>query len=161
MSDLPDLLERFRRGAEVLAVTLTGAAGEEVDYITAPGKWSIRQILRHVADSEIVGAQRFRQVVAEENPTLIGYDQEAWVRNLNYNLRKPAQSLETFRRMRAENHELLKDLPEAAFARTGMHSERGPMSLRQLVETYADHAESHGRQLQAIREEWKKLKGKK
>ena len=161
MSDLSDLLERFRRGAEVLAVTLTGAAGEEVDYITAPGKWSIRQILRHVADSEIVGAQRFRHILAEENPTLIGYDQDAWVRNLDYHQRKPAQSLETFRRMRADNHELLKDLPESAFERTGNHSQRGRLSLRQLVETYADHAESHGRQLQSIREEWKKLKGKK
>src|SRR5437879_3230354 len=124
MSELADLLERFRRGPEVLAVALTGAAGEEVDFAPAPGKWTIRQIVRHVADSEISGAQRFRQVLAEDNPTLIGYDQDAWVRNLDYEKRKPAQSLEHFRRLRADNHELLRDLPESAFERSGMHSER-------------------------------------
>ncbi len=161
MSDIPELLERFRRGPEVLAVMLTGAAGEEVDFSPAPGKWSIRQILRHVADSEMVGAQRFRQVLAEENPPLAAYDQDAWVRNLDYARRKPALSLEHFRRLRADNHELLNDLPESAFERAGVHSERGRVTLRQLVEIYADHAESHGRQLQSIRDEWKKAKGKK
>ncbi|MDQ2900690.1 MAG: DinB family protein [Acidobacteriota bacterium] len=161
MSDLADLLERFRRGPEVLAVMLTGAAGEEVDYARAPGKWSIRQILRHLADAEIVGAHRFRQILAEDNPTIIAFDQDAWTRNLDYTRRKPAQSLENFRRMRLDNHELLKDRPEAAFERAGQHSERGRVTLRELVEGYAEHVESHARELQTIREEWKKLKGRK
>src|SRR5438477_6638779 len=120
MSNLSDTLERFRRGPELLAVVLTGAAGKEIDYASGPDKWSIRQIVAHVADSEIVGAQRMRQVIAEDNPTLQAYDQEAWVRNLDYQRRKPTQSLDTFRRTRAENYELLKALPETAFTRTGM-----------------------------------------
>ncbi len=161
MSDLADLLERFRRGPEVLAVMLTGAAGEEVDYARAPGKWSIRQILRHLADAEIAAAHRFRQILAEDNPTIVAFDQDAWTRNLDYARRKPAQSLENFRRMRMDNHELLKDQPEAAFERPGQHSERGRVTLRGLVEGYADHVESHARELQTIREDWKKLKGKK
>jgi hypothetical protein len=154
-------LERFRRGPELLAVVLTGAAGEEIDYTSASDKWSIRQIVAHVADSEIVGAQRLRQVIAEDNPTLQAYDQEAWVRNLDYQRRKPTQSLETFRRTRAENYELLKTLPETAFARTGMHTENGPMTLARLLEVYAEHAEKHARQMQTIREEYKKSKGRK
>jgi len=56
---------------------------------------------------------------------------------------------------------LLKELPEAAFARTGNHSQRGPITLRFQVELLAEHAESHARQMQAIREEYKKAKGKK
>jgi hypothetical protein len=161
MSELSDLLERFRRGPELLAVTLTGVFGEEEDFLPAPGKWSIRQLIAHVADSEMVGAHRCRQMLAEENPTLIAYDQEAWAKNLDYARRKPKQSLESFRRMRAENYELLKDQPEAAFARVGNHTERGSLTLRGYLELLAQHAESHARQMQAVREEYKKAKGKK
>lgn len=161
MSDLPALLERYRRGAELLAVVLTGVFGEEEDFTPAPGKWSIRQIIAHLADAELVGAHRFRQVVAEDNPTLVAFDQDAWARNLDYRQRKPKQSLETFRRIRAENYELLKALPESAFARSGNHTENGPVTLRSMLEGYAGHAESHARQMQAIREAYKQAKGKK
>ena len=68
MSNLAETLERFRRGPEFLAMVLTGVYGDEMDFTPAPGKWSIRQIVAHVADSELVGAQRFRQVIAEDNP---------------------------------------------------------------------------------------------
>jgi hypothetical protein len=161
MSDLPALLERFRRGPEVLAMVLTGVFGEEEDFVPAPGKWSARQIIAHLADAELVGAHRMRQVIAEDNPTLIAYDQDAWTRNLDYARRKPKQSLEAFRRIRAENYELLKELPETAFERTGNHTENGSMTLRRLLEGYAEHAESHARQLQQIREEYKRAKAKK
>jgi len=142
-------------------MVLTGVFGEEEDFVPAPGKWSPRQIVAHLADAELVGAHRMRQVIAEDNPTLIAFDQDAWTRNLDYARRKPKQSLEAFRRIRAENYELLKELPESAFERTGNHSENGPMTLRRLLEGYAGHAESHTRQLQQIREEYKKTKGKK
>ncbi len=161
MSDIPALLERYRRGPELLAVVLTGVFGEEEDFTSTPGKWSIRQIVAHLADAELVGAHRLRQVLAEENPTLIAFDQDAWARNLDYARRKPKQSLETFRRIRTENFELLKDLPPGAFERTGNHSENGSMTLLRLLEGYAGHAESHARQLQEIRETYKQAKGKK
>ena|SRR5437870_1888561 len=161
MSDLAALLERFRRGPEVLAMVLTGVFGEEEDFVTAPGKWSIRQVMAHLADAELVGAHRMRCVAAEQNPTLTAFDQDAWVKNLDYARRKPKQSLETFRRIRAENYDLLKDLPASAFERTGTHTENGPVTLLKLVEGYAQHAESHARQLQEIREAYKAAKGKK
>jgi hypothetical protein len=161
MSDISDLLERFRRGPELLAMVLTGVFGEEEDFTPAPDKWSIRQLIAHVADSELVCAHRMRQIVAEDHPILIAFDQDAWTRNLDYARRKPKQSLETFRRLRAENYELLKDLPEAAYARTGNHSQRGAITLRDQLELLAQHAEGHARQMQAMREEYKKAKGKK
>jgi len=135
--------------------------GEEEDFSVAPGKWSIRQIVAHLADAEMVGAHRFRQVIAEDNPTLVAFDQDAWTRNLDYARRKPKQSLESFRRVRAENYELLKELPPEAFDRAGNHTERGRVTLRELLEGYAGHAESHARQLQSIRDEYQKVKGKK
>jgi hypothetical protein len=161
MSNLTESLERFRRGPELLAMVLTGVYGDETDFSLAPGKWSIRLLIAHLADAEMVGAQRFRQVIAEDNPPLGAFDQDAWARNLDYARKLPKQSLESFRRVRAENYELLKPLPESAFERTGVHAERGSLTLRQLLEGYAEHAESHARQMQAIREEFKRAKGKK
>jgi hypothetical protein len=161
MSELSAVLERFRRGPELLAVVLTGVFGDEENYISAPGKWSIRQITAHLADAELVFAHRFRQVLAEDNPTLMAFDQNAWASNLDYARRKPKASLDTLRRLRAENYELVKDLPESAFARTGNHTERGTLSLRQMVAGAADHLEAHARQAQTIREAFKDAKAKK
>lgn len=155
MSELKDLLERFRRGAELIATSMTGAAGAELDFTPAPEKWSLRQIVAHVADSEIVAADRFRRIIAEDQPTLIGYDQDAWARNLDYARRKTSESIETFRRLRAENYELIKDLPAPAFERTGNHSERGPITLQRHLETMAAHAESHARQIRDVRAAYK------
>ena len=152
MSDIPTLLERFRRGPELVAGALTGVSGAEEDFVTAAGKWSIRQIAAHLADSELVGAHRFRQVIAEDNPTLIAFDQDAWTKHLDYSRRKAEQSLETFKRIRTENYELLKAVPDSAWERIGNHTENGPMTLRRLLEGYAGHAESHARQLQQIRD---------
>jgi len=158
MSDIPELLERLRRGAELVAVSITGAAGSEFDFVPEPGKWSIRQIVAHLSDSEIAAAMRLRQIIAEENPKLEAYDQDAWANNLDYSRRKPSQALETFRRIRAENYELLKALPEAAFDRVGLHSERGPLTLKRLTQLIAEHAESHAAQLRARRAEYKTFK---
>jgi hypothetical protein len=160
MPEIDELLERFRRGPDLLAVAITGAAGPEFDFVLGPEKWSIRQIMAHVSDSEIVGADRFRRIIAEENPTLVGYDQNAWAVNLDYTRRKPSQALEMFRRVRAETYELLKELPEQTFERTGNHTERGSVSLRQLLRTYAEHAENHAIQLGKIREAYRQSKAK-
>lgn len=158
MSEIHDLLERLRRGAELVAVSITGAAGAEFDFAPEPGKWSIRQIVAHLADSETVAAMRLRRLIAEENPKLEAYDQDAWANNLDYARRKPSQALESFRRVRADNYELLKELPERAYERAGVHSERGPMTLRQLVQLVAEHAENHAAQLRARRAEYKTFK---
>jgi hypothetical protein len=161
MSDLPAVLERFRRGPELLAVVLTGVFGDEEDFTPAPDKWSIRQITAHLADCELVFAHRFRQVIAEDNPTLMAFDQNAWASKLDYTHRKPKASLDTLRRLRAENYELVKDLPEGTFARTGNHTERGQLSLLQMVEGAANHLESHARQAQTLRDAFKDAKSKK
>jgi hypothetical protein len=158
MSEISELLERFRRGPELVAAMLTGAAGPELDFVPAPGKWSVRQIVAHLSDAETVGSDRFRRVIAEENPTLMWFDQDAWASRLNYARRKTSESLETFRRLRLENHELLREVPEEAFARAGMHSRNGRMTLRDLLEGYSGHAESHARQIKEVREKYREAK---
>jgi len=161
MPDIPELLERYRRGPELLAVVLTGVFGEEEDFVAAPGKWTIRQIIAHLADAEIVLAHRFRQVIAEDEPTLIWFDQDAWAGNLDYARRKPKQSLEALRRTRAENHALLKALPESAYQRAGNHTRNGRMTLLELLERGSAHTERHAQQIDAVREAYKAAKAKK
>jgi hypothetical protein len=158
MSEIAELLERFRRGPEVVALVLTGVHGEEIDWTPEPGRWSIRTIAAHLADSEIVGAHRFRVVIAEENPVIQAYDEKAWAERLDYARRKPSASLETFRRARQENYELLRALPESAFERRGTHTERGPVTLLDTLRTYAEHAENHARQMQGVRDVYKEHK---
>jgi hypothetical protein len=159
MSEISNIVERFRRGAELLAVATTGAAGPELDF-HPEGKWSVRQIVCHLADSEAVTAMRLRQVIAEENPTLMAWDQDAWTERLDYNQRKISHALEIFRVLRSSNHELLKDLPEPVFERTGTHSQRGPMSLLQLVTMFAEHVENHVTQLRGVRAAYKEHRAK-
>jgi len=159
MEPLSELLERFRRGPDLVAAVITGAAGAELDFVPSPEKWNIRQILAHLADSEIVCSDRFRRVIAENNPTLVGYDQDAWAARLNYKRRRTADSLDLFRRLRAENYELLKELPEEVFERTGRHTERGVMTLGQLVAYDAEHHEKHAQQLQELRRQYRQSRG--
>jgi hypothetical protein len=159
MSDLADFLERFRRGAELLAVATTGAAGPELDF-KPEGKWSVRQLVCHLADTEAVGVMRFRQIIAEDNPTLNAWDQNKWAANLDYEKRKISQALDIFRTLRSANYDLLKDQPESAFARTGMHSQRGSMTLLDWLRAYADHTENHVKQIQDVRAAYKEHRAK-
>jgi hypothetical protein len=155
MSELPELLERFRRGPELVATSITGAANPELDFVPGPGKWSVRQILCHLADGEIVAAARFRTILAEDNPLIVAYDQDAWAANLDYTHRKIAQALETFRHMRATSYDVLHAAPEAAFERKFNHSERGSLTLMDLLRTYVRHAEKHSEQIGRVRQEYK------
>lgn len=159
-SELDTLLERFRRGPELVAVAITGAAGAELDFSPAPGKWSIRQVLCHLADSELVAAVRFRMVIAEDDPVLSSYNQDLWAARLDYARRKISQALDTFRRTRSENYELLRSLPPDAFSRTATHAERGPLTLLDLVRIYAEHTQNHVRQLQSIREQYRQSRAR-
>ena len=155
MNELDDLIERLRRGPEVLAAVLTGAAGQELDFQPEPKQWSVRQIVAHVSDSEIAATFRMRRIIAEDNPTLEAWDQDAFAARLDYAKRKPSQALETFRRLRQENYELLRSLTPETFCRTGSHVERGVISLLELVKLVAAHPESHAQQIRRVRDAYK------
>ena len=160
MSEIADLLERFRRGPELLAVATTGVAGSMLDFKPSEKAWSIRQVVCHLTDFETVLTMRMRQVIAEDDPLLPGFDGEKWAESLDYSKRKLSQALETFRILRGENFELLKDLPEAAFERPARHTELGPVSLHNLLQYAVEHVESHARQIQRNREAYKEHRAK-
>lgn len=154
MSELSDLLERFRRGPELLAMATTGAAGSMLDF-RIEGHLSIRQIVCHLADAEAVGAVALRQILAENEPRLPAPELEQWSKAIDYGQRKISHALETFRRLRADNHELLSGLPDESFARTGLGSGGNAVSLRTLAEQMAAHMEDQVREIQAVRAAYK------
>jgi DinB superfamily len=160
VNELAELLERYRRGAELLAVVTTGAAGPELDFAPSEGKWGVRMIVCHLADTEAVNVTRFRQMIAEDNPTLVPFDQDKWAANLDYKKRKISQPIETFRRLRGENYELLKDQPEEVFTRTGNHLQRGKMTVLDMLRLHAEHVEKHVRQIQTVRAAYKEHRAK-
>ena len=95
------------------------------------------------------------QVLAEDNPTLQAWDQDQWALRLGYGKRKMSDAMDTFRRVRADNYNLLKELPAEAYARTATHTERGTMTLLDLVQLIAGHPEGHVRQIQGARAAYK------
>jgi len=160
MSEIADLLERFRRGPELLAVATTGAAGPELDF-KSENKWSVRQIVCHLADAEMAAGMRLRQLIAEDHPTLQAWDQNAWATKLDYDKRKISEALELFRVARHSNFDVIKDLPEDAFSRTGTHTRRGEMSLLQFTRLCAEHVENHVKQIAAARASYKQYRSRK
>jgi DinB family protein len=116
----------------------------------APGKWSARDILCHLADSEVVFAFRLRQALAEDHHTIQPFDQERWART--YQDADAAAALATFEAIRAWNVALLKTLTSDQLAKRVTHPERGEMDFATIVETMGGHDVNHLKQLEAIAE---------
>jgi hypothetical protein len=117
-----------------------------------PGEdWSIRDVVIHLADAELVGAVRFRLVVAQDKAVLPVYDPDVWKRRLHYLWRDPEAAIALFQQTRYGTAELLHQCDAAAWQRTGIHPERGVMTLADLLELYAGHVEEHAAQIATFR----------
>ncbi|MCC7368941.1 MAG: DinB family protein [Chloroflexi bacterium] len=140
------LLQRYREGPAVVAAALAGATDAELDARPADGGWTAREVAIHLPDSEINGAVRLRRLVAEDEPHIIGYDQERWAERLYYN-RPIAAALAALTAIRGLNAELLDALTEEEWQRAGTHSESGRYGLDTWLPTYAAHAHDHADQI--------------
>ena len=118
----------------------------------ARGKWSIAQVLRHLADSEVVWGWRMRLILAQDRPTLTGYDQDLWAERLHYADADPSESLETFGVLRRDNLRLLDRATPEDLQRVGVHSERGEESAGHLRRLYAGHDLLHVNQIERIKQ---------
>jgi uncharacterized damage-inducible protein DinB len=144
------LMEQYRRGYEAVAEALLKLEEEELDARPAPGKWSVREIIHHLADSEMIAASRLRYLIGQDRPTIHGYDQDEFARRLYYD-RPHALSLELFRVVRESTSEILDRLTPADWVREGTHSEVGPYSVDGWLKTYSAHAHKHATQIRAAR----------
>jgi len=158
MDTLGDLLERFRASAHLVEQALDGMVESEIDFHPSPDAWSVRQLLAHLADSEVVAGWRFRRLIADHEPRLEAFDEKRWAAHLGYDRRDTAENLASFLRLRAENHGLLRDVPVQAFDRAGTHAERGRVTLRDMVMINVTHAERHADQIRRVRESFRQSK---
>jgi uncharacterized damage-inducible protein DinB len=150
-----DPIESAAKAPKRFRHLVDGLSEKELEWRPAEGKWSIKQILAHMADGEVMIGSRLRLVAAMDRPTIVGYDQDAFVANLCVDDLSAEQWLDAFRSMRALNISLLTRLPKEAFARIGLHTERGEESLSQMVFLYAGHDLIHERQIAAQLQDYK------
>lgn len=145
-----ELIDKYKDGYRAVAEALAGIDSAQLDAHPAPGKWSPREIVHHLADSEMTSAIRLRLLLAENGPVIHGYDQEEFARTLHYD--RPYQtSLEAFRYARESTGEILDRMSPEEWAREGTHSEHGRYTVERWLEIYADHAHNHAQQIRTAR----------
>lgn len=128
-----------------------GLTEKQLSRSPAPGKWSIKQIVAHLADGEVILGSRYRMAAAHDRPPIAGYDQDLFVERLGVENATTEELLADFELARAVNLGLLQRLPEGAFQRVGLHSERGEESIEKMVCMYAGHDRIHLEQIETIR----------
>jgi hypothetical protein len=152
------LIDTYKDGYRVVAEALAGAPDDELDTAPAPGKWTAREIVHHLADSEMTSAVRLRLLVATPSPQILGYDQEAFAQRLYYKDRPTEASLDAFNAARRTTAEILDRLSEAEWLREGTHSESGRYTIERWLEIYASHAHAHAAQIVGARDAARKAK---
>jgi hypothetical protein len=145
-----ELIARYKDGYRVVVAALDGATDAELDAKPAPEKWSAREIVHHLADSEMTSAIRLRLLLAEERAAIRPYDEKQFARKLHYD-RPIVSSLLAFQAARSSTSELLDRLSDAEWAKEGTHPEHGSYGVERWLEIYADHAHNHANQITRAR----------
>ena len=147
-----ELIARYTEGYDAVARELEGFPPERLGDHPIPGKWSAREIVHHLADSETISAQRLRKLLVEDHALIWGYDQERFAERLRYNERDLAPALEAFRAARATTVQVLAGMSDADWTRQGFHTESGPYTPETWLAIYAVHAHGHAAQIRRLRE---------
>src|SRR6266545_1787353 len=145
-------LDVLRETEAALRKFLDQLSETEITQPEGSGKWSVAQVLQHLADSDLVWAYRLRMVLAHDRPQLTGYDQDLWAERLRYRAADARQALQDFAVLRQANLRLLARASDDDLNRVGVHAERGEESVRHMLRLYAGHDLLHLRQLARIRE---------
>ena len=146
------LIAQYAAGYDEVAAALQGFPAGKLTVRAVPGKWTAAEIVHHLADSETQSATRIRKLLAEPHPVIQGYDQDLWAKQLRYNERDIAPSLEAFRQARATTMQLLSAMTDADWAREGWHSESGRYTAETWLRIYAVHAHNHAAQILRLKD---------
>ena len=142
-----ELIEHYAHGGEKLALAIRGLTREDLlcppDAEWKLGAWSIQQIVIHCLDSELVSADRLKRMIAEDNPQLIGYDENRYVSTLFYDEQSAEQAVALIDANRKLLATVLRKLPESAWSRKGTHNERGVITVAGYLKSTVDHLEHH------------------
>ena len=143
-------VQEYRDGVARVKEALAGATDAELDARPAPDKWTAREIVHHLADSEMTSAIRLRRLLAEDKPLIVAYDQEEYARRLHYD-RPIDASMRAFAAARETTAELMGCLSDEDWLREGTHTEVGRFGLDTWLRTYAPHAHKHADQIRLAR----------
>jgi DinB family protein len=149
-----DRIRRYGEGTARLKAALAKVPEGARQWRPGPGKWSVHEIVCHCADSEANGSLRIRYLLAEKEPTIVGYDQDEWARTFDYHAHPLEPALQTVEAVRANTAALISRLPEAAWAREGRHTQSGRYTAETWLDVYADHLEKHSRQIERNLAAW-------
>jgi len=143
-------LELQGQAPRLLDELLANASDGQLTQRPGPNKWSIGEILAHVAEDEIATAWRYRQMVEHSGVELAGFDQDLWARLGDYGSRRPEDSLALFRLLRGANLQFLQKLSREQWECSGIHAERGRITVRDLAVHMAGHDANHIEQIRNI-----------
>ncbi len=145
-----DAIKVQRTTAAKLKKLTQGLTSTELKWKPEPGKWSIAEIVAHLADAEIVASWRMRSVLGSNGTPIQPFDQDVWASVFQYGKRDVGQSIEVFQVLRANNLAMLKALPPESWDNYGMHAERGKESIAHLARMFAGHDTNHILQVAGI-----------
>lgn len=142
------LLDRYASGYAAVAAAVDAAGPDRLDTAAAGG-WTARQVVHHLADSEMTSAVRLRRLLAEDDPVIEAYDEERFAEVLRYGTRPVEASLRAVEAARETSAQLLALLTGEEWARAGTHTQSGPYGVGEWLRTYAAHAHDHAAQIRA------------
>ena len=127
----------------------------------APDKWSVHEIIVHIADSEVNSYVRCRRFIAEPGSGVYAYDENKWANKLNYHDQNIEEALELFKLLRKMTYDLIKNLDDNTWkTATVDHSDNGIMQFEDWLRIYEEHVPIHIRQMNRNLAAWKALHAK-
>jgi hypothetical protein len=156
----PQTIETFAAGGEQLSMAIRGLTREDLLAVPAPdanvGKWSIQQVVIHCMDSDLIAVDRIKRMIAEENPSLIGYDENKFVQNLFYDAQDSELAAQIIDLNRRQFAHVLRKLPDSVWSRKGTHNERGPVTAGKYLQSTVEHLDHHLNFIHKKRAHWGK-----
>lgn len=147
------MLQEYEEGPDLVTEAVKDVPKDIIDVVPGPGRWSIHEILVHLSDSEIVGSERIRRALAEDNPTIQVYNEKEWSQRLEYQERDASLALTLITVLRKVNVDILANLRRKDWSRVAIHSERGPLTVADYVQTYIGLCHHYVDQINAIKQE--------
>ncbi len=147
-------LRRYAAGPTLIRAAWADVPAEARTWRPAEGKWSAHEVVLHCADSETYAAIRIRLLLAEAEPLIVGYDENAWAQRFDYHASDPELALHLVEMVRAHTSAMLARLPEAAWGRQGRHSHSGPYGTDDWLKSYGAHLDLHAAQIRRNLAAW-------
>lgn len=153
-ADLKKRLEVAEKSPKEIAAAVSGLSDKILRYKPSPGKWSVLEVLAHLADIEIVYGYRLRQMLADKDPVIAPMDQDAWAKNLGYVDSLPAEMIALYGLNRHANLKLLRRLKADDLKKSAFHPElKSQVTVADLVERMAEHGTTHLGQIERLKKE--------